>query len=448
MVAKEIEVKASIKAKLGGLCLSYILFLIIYNFCGWYASNLENVGSFVFRFEDNIPFLAWVIVPYMSSGLFFALIFFMCSGQKELLLLTKRINFVTIVSGLFFIILPLKFTFTKPEIDSPILRFFFQFLNTWDTNYNQAPSLHISYACIFWSVLSRELHGKWKKVAAIWLLLMGISTLTVYQHHLIDIIAALLLICITFLLFPERKDRNYYIGIIYFIASILFVVTALFIYQYISNYSLILLWLSATLLLVGIAYITSNHRFLKREDGTISVLKKIIYLPYIAIYKIFRLFFCKNGKHPVTEIYPRVFLGPILNQKQVDEFNINSKTIVIDLSAELEENKAIRQKSVYHSFPILDIGVAEKEYIDSILKTLSGLYANMDSDQKIYIHCLMGYSRSVFIATIFIRDLLNIDTTEAIDMVRKNYPYAVFPQYLLDLTIKKQNNDNKHIHKL
>ncbi|MDH6310519.1 protein-tyrosine phosphatase/membrane-associated phospholipid phosphatase [Dysgonomonas sp. PFB1-18] len=437
MVAKEIDGKATIRAKLGGLCLSYILFLIIYNFCGWYASNLEHVGSFVFRFENNIPFLAWMIVPYMSSGLFFALIFFMCSGQKELLLLTKRINFVTIVSGLFFIILPLKFTFTKPEIDSPILRFFFQFLNTWDTNYNQAPSLHISYACIFWSVLRKELYGKWKTIAAVWLLLMGISTLTVYQHHLIDIIAALLLICITLLLFPERKDRNYYIGIIYLITSILFAVTALLIYQYISGYGLILLWLSITLLLVGVAYVTSNHRFLKREDGTINILKKVIYLPYTAIYKAFRLFFCKNEKHPVTEIYPRVFLGPILNRKQADKFNINDKTIVIDLSAELEENKAIRQKATYYSFPILDIGVAEKEYIDSILKTLSVLYTNMDSDQKIYIHCLMGYSRSVFITTIFIRDLLNIDTPEAIDMVRKNYPYAIFPQYLLDLTIKK-----------
>lgn len=437
MVAKEIDRKATIKAKLGGLCLSYILFMIIYNFCGWYASNLEHVGSFVFRFEEYIPFLAWMIIPYMSSGLFFALIFFMCSEQKELTLLTKRINFVTIVSGLFFIILPLKFTFVKPELDSPILRFFFQFLNTWDTNYNQAPSLHISYACIFWSVLHRELHGKWKIVIAIWLLLMGISTLTVYQHHLIDIMAALLLICITFFLFSERKDRNYYIGIIYFIASILFTVAALLIYQYISNYGLILLWLSATLLLIGIAYMTSNHRFLKQEDGTVSAFKKIIYLPYILIYKIFRFFFCKNDKHPVTEVYPRIFLGPILSRKQADEFNINDRTIVIDLSAELEENKVIRQEAIYHSFPILDIGVAEKEYIDSILKTLSGLYANMDSDQRIYIHCLMGYSRSVFIATIFIRDLLNISTQEAIDMVRKIYPYTIFPQYLLDLTIKK-----------
>lgn len=433
MVAKEINKRATIKDKLWGLCISYVIFLILYNLSGWYASNTEGVGSFVFDFEHNIPFLPWMIVPYMSSGVLFIGVFFLCSYQDELVLLIKRINFITIVSGLFFILLPLRFSFIKPETDNPALGFLYQFLNTWDTNYNQAPSLHISYACIFWSVIRHKLTGKWKLTAGIWLLIMSISTLTIYQHHLIDIIAALLLVCITFLIFSDTKKRNHSIGIIYFILSISFSLIALLIYQYINSYGLLILWISVALFLVGIAYIHSNTRFLKRKDGSIHILNKIVYFPYIFTYKIIRLFFCKNAKHPITEIFPQIFVGAMVNSKQAAELNIDSRTIVIDLSAEMEENNSVRKQATYYSFPMLDIGTSSKEDIESILQLISKIYTDIKSDEKVYIHCLMGYSRSIFIATLFMRDQLNISTEEAIILVRKKYPNAIFPQYLLDL---------------
>jgi membrane-associated phospholipid phosphatase len=208
MVAEEIKNKPTLKAKFLWLGISYIVFLIVYNLSGRYASNLTEVRSFVFQFEYHIPFLSWMIIPYMTSGLLFIVIFFLCSYREEFILLVKRINFITIVSGICFLVYPLRFSFVKPEVDSSFLHFFYQFLNVWDTNYNQAPSLHISYACVFWSVLRQELRGKWKGIAGIWLVIMGISTLTIYQHHLIDIIAALLLVCVTFIIFPG--NRNYH----------------------------------------------------------------------------------------------------------------------------------------------------------------------------------------------------------------------------------------------
>ena len=208
MVAKEMNDKATNKEKFFGLIFCYILFLIIYNFTGWYASNHSEAGSFVFGFEYDIPFLSWMIIPYLSSGLLFAVVFFLCSYRKDLRLLIKRISFITIASGLFFILFPLRFSFARPDVEFPVLNFFYEFLNTWDTNYNQAPSLHISYACMFWLVFCRELGGIWKIIAGIWLLMMGVSTLTIYQHHLIDIIAALFLVCATVVIFPDTKTKS------------------------------------------------------------------------------------------------------------------------------------------------------------------------------------------------------------------------------------------------
>lgn len=194
MDTKEIERKATLPEKVVSVCISYILFLALYGFSGWYASSLSEVGSFVFDFECHIPFLPWMIIPYMSSGAFFIGVFFLCSSHKQLLLFTLRTNLLTILSCLLFVLFPLRFSFAKPAVDSPFLAFFFQFLNTWDTPYNQAPSLHIGYACLFWTVIRQELKGGWKVAAGVWLLLMAVSTLTVYQHHLIDIITALLLV--------------------------------------------------------------------------------------------------------------------------------------------------------------------------------------------------------------------------------------------------------------
>lgn len=202
------ESEISLRQRLIALLICSVLFLAIYNASGFYASGLEQVSSFVFPFEKYIPFLPWMIIPYMSSGLFFALVFFIVKQKEELNVLFRRMIFITVVSGICFFLFPLKFSFPKPSVDSAFLNFFFRFLNTWDTNFNQAPSLHVSYACVFWSVLSPKLNGYKKIVLDIWIFLMAVSTLTVYQHHLIDVITALVLVCITFYIFPNQVGNK------------------------------------------------------------------------------------------------------------------------------------------------------------------------------------------------------------------------------------------------
>jgi protein-tyrosine phosphatase len=278
------------------------------------------------------------------------------------------------------------------------------------------------------------LNGRWKTAAEVWLLIMSISTLTIYQHHFIDIVAALLLVCVTFLVFPNNKNRNFRIQFIFFLSGMLFILMALLVYQYISISGLLILWVSLALFLVGMAYGNSNARFLKRKDGTISMINTILYFPYIFTYKIMRRFFCKNNKQPVREVFPHIFVGAMLySAKLVNEFGIDDKTIVIDLSAEVEENKMIRQNSIYYSFPILDVGDASKEYVTSIVDLICEKYKILQPGEKIHIHCLMGYSRSVYIAAMFIKRYLNISTEKAIAIVSERYPEAIFPRYFSNL---------------
>lgn len=387
------EPKINLKQRLIALTVNSMVFLAVYQLAGLYTSGLTAVPSFVFPIERHIPFLPWMIVPYMSSGLFFMLVFFAVKREEELRLLSRRMLFITLVSGICFFLFPLRFSFVQPLVYSPFFDFFFQYLNTWDTPFNQAPSLHIAYACLFWSVFSNRLTGYGKILVGIWLVLMGVSTLTVYQHHLIDVITALGLVCVTFFLFPGRLPRNKRIAAIYFFAALCMVTLLLFFYPKSFILDVFMVWLAVTFVRVGKAYVASNARFLKRKDGTISLPDKIICAPYILSYRLIRYVICRNKIAMVTEIHPRVFMGPMPDRRMVQSIPVDRNTKIIDLTAEVEECKAIRAGTAYYSCPLLDISSANKADMEEIARLVAKLYVTLNANEKIYIHCLMGRYR-------------------------------------------------------
>lgn len=434
MVSQEID-KNAFNLQKSILCfISCVLFYIIYNFCGWYASQSGKTISFVLDFEHQIPFISWLVIPYMTSGILFISIFFFCTSQQELFLLTKRINFITIISGVIFLLLPLHHTFTKPSIHSSLLNFFFQFINNFDNNYNQAPSLHISYAFVFWSVLRLHLKGLFKSLAFVWLSLMSIATLAIFQHHVIDIVSSILLVNITSLIFPRLKSRNYKIALVYFIMSSIFLFVATIIWNYSKISATIFIWISLTLVLVGIAYYKSNPRFLKNEVGNISLYKKIIHLPYIACYRVIFFFNVSIQPTNISCILPSIFIGPKLTKKQYCKLGYDTnKTYIIDLMAESEENKWIRCNTNYYSYPLLDIGSAKKIDINNIIELIFNIHKNIKQDEKIYIHCTMGRSRCTAIAILLLIMKLNISKEKAIKQIENIHPNSRINKYLTEI---------------
>ncbi len=238
------------------LTLCTIVFMTVYNLCTWYASSLDHVPSFTFDFEKSIPFMPLSIIPYMASGIFFCMVFFSCKSKQQLKILTWRMLFVTITAGIFFITVPLRFSFAKPEVSQSILGLPFSFLKAFDSPFNQSPSLHIAFAFIFWSVF-REL-SKWRSFLMIWLILLGISTLTTYQHHLIDILNGAILAHLSFIIIPYRKNdpeyKNFRIANYYFLSGWLFISAALLLNKYIGAEGLILLLPALVTMTTGYYY--------------------------------------------------------------------------------------------------------------------------------------------------------------------------------------------------
>lgn len=250
------EKKLKICQQAFALSLCTIVFMVVYNLSTWYASSLEHLPSFTFDFERAIPFVPLSIIPYMASGVFFCLVFFLSKNKYQLKILTWRMLFVTITAGIIFVIFPLQFSLTKPEVSNSVLKLPFSFLEVFDSPFNQSPSLHITFAFVFWSVFKDLL--KWRLFLMIWLILLGISTLTTYQHHVIDILTGAILAHVSFIIIPYRKSdleyRRFRLANYYFLSGWVLIFAALLLHQFIHTKGLILFLPALVAFVIGYFY--------------------------------------------------------------------------------------------------------------------------------------------------------------------------------------------------
>lgn len=412
-----------------------LLFQLTYPFTAAYASSLAAVPSFVFDFEQHIPFIPWMILPYMSSGLFFCLVPFYCGQKKELLCYAKRYTFITLIAVLCFLLVPLRFSFDRPQVENPLFTIFFSFLTEYDSPFNQAPSLHVAYACLFWSVLRRRFNG-WKKIIlGIWILMMGLGTLTVYQHHVIDLLTACILVQFSFILFPnaiEQSAQRVAIANSYYLIGWVFTLLALLCEEYVFSL-IVFAWIALVCFAIGYSYQRNNTGFLKDHLGRIPLIKKVFYAPYQFAYWLMWRFFRKRNNPPLMELLPRCYVGPRLSDSELVALGLSRDLVVFDLAAELEEVKLLGAMRKYYSLPLLDIAEVDVDYAHEIIDAMLSAYRNLDEHENMIIHCTMGYSRSMIFAILMTREFLSLDLNNAIDHVKSINRHMVLRGHAIQL---------------
>src|SRR5882724_11146596 len=161
-------------------------FFATYAFTAWMSSLRHNVPSLVFGWEVHIPFLAWTIVPYWSTDLLFVCSPFLFNSRAELNTHCKRLLAVQAISVLIFLLFPLQFTFGRQHTTG-LLGWMFLLRTGFDTQFNQAPSLHVGFAVVLWQAYSRHLEGYARWLTRGWIVLMSLATLTAFRHHFMDL---------------------------------------------------------------------------------------------------------------------------------------------------------------------------------------------------------------------------------------------------------------------
>lgn len=437
--------------KWGMLCLVFLapFFFLTYGFANQYAAGLDEVRFIVFDWETHIPLWPWTIVPYWSIDLFYGLSLLLCWNLFELKQHVLRLLSAQIISIACFLLFPLKFTFERPEL-SGFFGIWFDVLMGFDKPFNQAPSLHIVLLVILWDFYRRHVSDQFKYVVDLWSLLIGISVLTTWQHHFIDIPTGILVGALCLWLFPVEvqspfsKDlthrltpKHLKLGAYYLTATAILCVTAIIF----ESAFLWLLYPVCSLLMVSLAYFfTRAHFFQKLSNGKLSAGAKIILAPYLMLAWLnSRLW---THKHPedsriITIDGCQIYLGRIPTSADLIHYQA-----IFDCCAELPRPtlKAKQQQIIAQQYYSLDLIPLQANQLAQAVENFDQLFSALDSNNaqtsKILIFCALGYSRSSAILCAWLVKNAYVDTMpNAISLVQQARPWII----LKDVQIQQLN---------
>jgi len=189
-----------------------LLFLLVYAFCLWVTARRDDVGVFYFVWERAIPFVPFMILPYMSIDLFFVAAPFLFRNERELKMFVARVASAIFLAGACFLAVPLRFAFPRPHAEG-WLGAVFDWFRGMDAPYNLFPSLHAAILLFLIDAYARNLRGLARSAVISWFVLIGLSPLLTYQHHVIDILGgfALAAVCFFFIrskIYLDSADRS------------------------------------------------------------------------------------------------------------------------------------------------------------------------------------------------------------------------------------------------
>lgn len=373
------------------------LFFLSYGLANTYTAGRADIVSLVFDWERHLPLWPWTIIPYWSIDLLYGLSFLLPRSRAEmdrhaLALLTAQAICVAC-----FLLWPLRFTFERPEI-SGLFGWLFDVLMGFDKPYNQAPSLHIALLVIIWTMFARHARRPaWRWLVHGWMALIGMSVLTTWQHHFVDVPTGALAGFVCLWLWPRssplpwrqaglaQDPQRWRLALRYGLGAAVLALVAMSL----GGGGLWLLWPALSLLLVALNYaLFGAAGFQKGADGRLSVAASWLLAPYLlGAWINSRLW---TRRHPqADEVADGVYLGRVPGRRQASLF-----TAIVDLSAELPclavSRPALTTPQHYQSLPTLDLIAPDRETLQQAAKAIE----HCQRQGPVLVCCALGYSRS------------------------------------------------------
>jgi predicted protein tyrosine phosphatase len=396
------------------------LFLVVYGWTNWFTAQRANVPSLFFEWERLIPFVPLMIVPYMSIDLFFVAAPFVCRSDRELAAFSKRIVAAILVGGLCFLLFPLRFAFDRPHAVG-WLGAFFDWFRGMDQPYNLLPSLHIALRTILADLYARHARGLLRQASNIWFVLIGLSAVLTYQHHVMDVVAGFALGAYCLYFFRESAARlavipNRRVGSYYLIGA--FMVAALVVLFW--PWGALLTSPTISLGVIAAAYFGVGPGVFQKRDGRLPWTTWWTLAPVLLGQEISRRYF-RRQCHAWDELTPRVWIGGVLDEREAAAAVRQGVTAVLDLTAEFSEPASFRAVAC-KNIPILDLtapGIAQ-------LGEMAKFIEEEPETGIVYVHCKIGYSRTAAAAAAYLLRVGAVRTAaEAIEFLRRVRPTIV-----------------------
>lgn len=369
-------------------------FYLSYGVSNHLAAMRSDVPSVVFGFEHAIPFWAWTILPYWTINGFYVGSLFVHRSAAAVDVHGRRLLTAQLIAVACFLLWPLRFSFERPDT-SGWSGLMFDALTSFDKPYNQAPSLHIALLVILWVVYAPRLSGLARLGLHLWFVLIGLSVLTTYQHHFIDIPTGAALGAFCLWIWPERgrspladlrwtgERRRRVLALRYALGGAVLGLLA----AALGGAALWLLWPALSVLLVAFAYALAGVAvFQKDASGRLSVGAQLLLWPYLIAARVNQWVWTRNEPEewPVCD---GVSLGRL-------PWRHAPGTAVVDLSAELQVPRGTRVDVL----PCLDLAPPEA----GVLRHAAEAIERARRLGPVRVACALGRSRSACAAAVWL----------------------------------------------
>lgn len=459
------------------LLLSLCYFSLSYFSAAILSANDGTPYRYFLWIDSHQVFIDWMIVPY-SCSIFYYCYCLLGTVYRDLLqLLLAKLTWAVFIACIFFVLFPGKFSTPLPENQQLFFTATYALLHQVDGPFNQAPSLHIIFCVIFFSSLASVVINKW----CLWLLriglvCVGVSTWFTYQHHAFDIITGLAVgMAINFwAVKPVHYSASLYLmlsGGCFLVANYFLPLPVLFdegltafttvIIEVMDTSwgailaAVIFIYLSLSFLAVYFVYHYNKPQWLGKRQAHFSFLAMFLFAPYLLLYRF--AWHCNRGllsyqrqvklknkavphnaKLPfiganehcqnITKVTPQLWVGPRLAFPELS--CISSGSVFIDLSAECAEVQGITTNH-YVSVAMLDLQSPQESQIIAATLVVKDQLDRVATEQVVYLHCAMGYSRCFLVALVYLVAFADFSVPQARAYLTSLNAHSKLPQYYI-----------------
>jgi membrane-associated phospholipid phosphatase len=364
------------------------LFFVVYGGTSYITSLRTDVGTWYYAWEQYIPFVPLMIIPYMSIDAFFFAAPCVCRDRRELKLLSQRITLAILVAGTCFLVYPLRLAVERPTAPGWLGVIWHWFVGV-DRPYNLLPSLHITLRTILAELYAVHTRGLWRLASNIWFTLVGLSTLLTYQHHVVDVVSGFILGATCLYLVrdvPLRLPmvRNARVGWKYAALG-----TALGVLSWATwPWGAILVWPIAAVTILALGYFLLGPSIYRKQDGRVPFSARVVLAPVLVGHYLSWHYYKRQGD-PWNAVAPRVWIGRSLTDAEATTAVGQGVVAVVDLSDAFSEATPFRNVT-YRHLSVLDLTAPTPAH-------LAEAVAFIDAHAPrgiVYVHCKIGYSRS------------------------------------------------------
>jgi protein-tyrosine phosphatase len=417
-----------------------VIFFGTYNSTNYYTASLEPVPSLYFFWEPFIPFWPWSIVPYWSIDIFYGAALFLARHKAELFALVKRLLLAQALCVSGFLVFPLKFAFVRPATDG-LFGQLFTALSQFDLPYNQAPSLHIVLLLILWRQYLRYFPGRiWGYLINAWSFLIGVSVLTTWQHHAIDVISGLWVGALCLLVFPEqavrwrapsaleRPQRTAVAGR-YLAAAAVFTLPGLWLWP--GFWAAFLLWIAAALAYVALVYWRGSWAHLgKNPQGPRLWTHYLLLAPYYWGAQLSARWFLR-GQARYQAIVPGIYLGSVTGAAAFfKEQGFGAR--LLDMTAEFPAIKSTRNAQCFPHLDLVPLGRTQ-------LTALAAVVEQAHKPGPLLIACALGVARSSAVLAAWLILYRHCTPADAEEQLRRLRPCVRFSKTQRDELVALEN---------